>query len=78
LFTESVILKDFTIRYLEKIFEEERARIIELTTLTAKQRYLNLMKKAPNIFLAVPLQHAASYLGIKAETLSRIRRKTIS
>lgn len=75
LFAESVILKDFTIRYLEKVFEEERARIVELTTLTAEQRYSKLMSKAPNIFLEVPLHHIASYLGIKAETLSRIRRK---
>lgn len=78
LFSESVILKDFTIRYLEKVFEEERARITELTTLSAEQRYVNLMFKAPNIILEVPLQHIASYLGIKPETLSRIRRKTIS
>lgn len=78
LFKESIILKDFTIRYLEKVFEEERSRIVELTTLTAEQRYLKLMNKAPNIFLGVSLQHLASYLGIKAETLSRIRRKTIS
>ena len=78
LFEESVILKDFTIRYLEKVFEEERTRITELTTLTAGQRYLKLMNKAPNIVLGVPLQHIASYLGVKPETLSRIRRKTIS
>ena len=78
LFTESVILKDFTIRYLEKVFEEERSRIVELTTLTAEQRYLKLMEKAPNLILEVPLQTIASYLGIKPETLSRIRRKIIS
>ncbi len=78
LFAESFILKDFTIRYLEKVFEEERARITELTTLSAEQRYINLMSKAPNIILGVPLQHIASYLGIKPETLSRIRKKIIS
>lgn len=78
LFSESVILKDFTIRYLEKVFENERARVTELTTLSAEQRYLNLMLTAPNIFLQVPLQYIASYLGMKPETLSRIRKKTIS
>lgn len=78
LFEESVILKEFTISYLEKVFYEERARIEELTTLTAEQRYLKLLDKAPNIFLHVPLQHIASYLGIKPETLSRIRKKAIS
>lgn len=75
---ESDTLKDFTIRYLEKVFEEERARIKELTTLSAEQRYRNLLNNAPNIILHVPSQHIASYLGIKAETLSRIRRRLIS
>lgn len=75
LFAESIILKDYTIRYLEKVYEEERARINELTTHTAEQRYIKLMDKAPNIVLTVPLKHIASYLGIKPETLSRIRKK---
>lgn len=74
MFAESIILKDYTIKYLEGIFAEERARITELTTLTAERRYLNLMDKAPKIILTVPLQHIASYLGIKPETLSRIRK----
>ncbi len=78
LYTESLMLKDFTIRYLEKVFEEERTRILDLTTLTAEQRYIKLMNKAPNIILGVPLQNIASFLGIKPETLSRIRRKMIS
>jgi len=78
LFENSVILKDFTIKYLEKVFQEERARIEELSTLTAEQRYLKFFNKAPHIFLNVPLQYIASYLGIKPETLSRIRKKTSS
>lgn len=78
MFAESVILKDFTIRYLEKVIEEDRIRMAELSTLTAEQRYLKLLKRAPHIFLRVPLQHIASYLGIKPETLSRIRKKTLS
>lgn len=75
LYAESIILKDFTILYLEKVFEEERTRGTDLATLTAEQRYRKLMDKAPNLFLTVPLQYIASYLGIKPETLSRIRRK---
>lgn len=78
LYAESLILKDFTIRYLEKVFEEERIRITELTTLSAEQRYIKLINRAPHILLGVPLQYIASYLGIKPETLSRIRRKMIS
>lgn len=43
---------------------------------TAKQRYENLFNSNPEIIKKVPLQHIASYLGISAETLSRIRNKS--
>jgi CRP-like cAMP-binding protein len=78
LYEKSITLNKFTILLLEKIFGEERNRIKELTTLTAKQRYLKFIEEQPNIFLKVPLQYIASYLGMKPETLSRIRRKLFS
>ena len=37
--------------------------------------YLDLMEKRPFIFNRVPLKHIASYLGIKPESLSRIRKR---
>lgn len=40
---------------------------------TAKQRYENLITYQPQIVKKAALQHIASYLGITAETLSRIR-----
>lgn len=40
---------------------------------TARQRYENLITIYPSIVRRAPLQYIASYLGIKAETLSRIR-----
>lgn len=46
----------------------------ELTSLTAQQRYLNLMKEHPDILKRVPIQHIATYLGIQPQSLSRIRR----
>lgn len=78
LYDRSTILKDFTILLLEKVFEEERNRIRDLTVLTAEQRYIKFICEKPNIIHTVPLQYIASYLGIKPETLSRIRRKIIS
>lgn len=39
------------------------------------QRFAYLMKKAPHFFTRVPLQHIASFLGIRRETLSRLRSK---
>ena len=42
---------------------------------TPKERYLNLLKNRPNLIHRVPQYQLASYLGIKPETLSRIRRR---
>ena len=42
---------------------------------TPEDRYREMMEKHPNIFNSVPLYHIASYLGITAVSLSRIRNK---
>lgn len=44
---------------------------------TPEDRYLEMMKKHPNIFNAVPLYHIASYLGIQGPSLSRIRKRML-
>lgn len=46
-----------------------------LITLNAEQRYLRLLREKPNLINRVPQYHLASYLGIKPETLSRIRKR---
>lgn len=43
---------------------------------TAEEKYLRLLKEFPGIVNRAPLHYIASFLGIKPETLSRIRRKT--
>lgn len=40
-----------------------------------EQRYLRLLKNNPDLLQRVPLYHLASYIGIKAESLSRIRKR---
>jgi len=52
-------------------------RIVSMQFETAQQKYLNLLKERPGIDLRVPLIHIASYLGIKNETLSRIRKQKV-
>jgi CRP/FNR family transcriptional regulator, anaerobic regulatory protein len=74
----SITQKDYTIRLFQQIQEEDRQRMNDLATLTAEQRYVKLMKDSPNIIKNVPLKYIASYLGIKPESLSRIRREIIS
>jgi hypothetical protein len=40
-----------------------------------EERYLFLLKKRPDLFQRVPLYQLASYLGIKPESLSRLRKR---
>ena len=78
LYSESIILSRYTILLFQQVIEREKTRINELSTLNAKERYLKFIAKNPNILKSVPLQYIASYLGIKPETISRIRRDLIS
>lgn len=74
----SVTQKDYTIKLFQIIQEEDRQRMNDLATLTAEQRYAKFVKENPNIIKNIPLKYIASYLGIKPESLSRIRRDYIS
>jgi CRP/FNR family transcriptional regulator, anaerobic regulatory protein len=76
--TTSLTQKDFTIKLFEQVMEEEKQRINDLSTLTAEQRYLKFIRDKPNIIRNVPLKYISSYLGIKPESLSRIRRNHFS
>jgi CRP-like cAMP-binding protein len=67
--------KDYTIRLFNSIQEEYRERINDLANLTAEQRYRKFLDRTPSIIKNVPLKYIASYLGIKPESLSRIRRE---
>lgn len=58
------------------VYNEQRA--LDMMTLSAELRYLKLMQEYPGIIQNVPLQYIASFIGIKPESLSRIRRKVIS
>ncbi|WP_299158270.1 Crp/Fnr family transcriptional regulator [uncultured Tenacibaculum sp.] len=50
-------------------------RVAELNSKSAPQRYLDLVNKHPEIIQQVPQLLIASYLGIKPQSLSRIRKK---
>lgn len=50
-------------------------RLFQFHTLSATERYVDLLNKSPHIIQTIPLTIIASYLGISLETLSRIRAK---
>ena len=46
-----------------------------LRSMNAEQKYNNLLSLYPDIFQRTTLQNISSYLGLRPETVSRIRRK---
>ncbi len=63
------------------VYENHIMKISEransLQNLSASERYLKLLDTQPNIALNTAVKHLASYLGIKPQSLSRIRKEII-
>lgn len=57
----------------EQYFTKSTQRATNLINLDAKRRYLALLEEIPFIHQRVPQYYIASYLGIKPQSLSRIR-----
>lgn len=58
---------------LNKSFITSQNRIHEAISYTAEEKYHNFVKRYPEFALRVPQAMIAAYLGIKPETLSRLR-----
>ena len=43
-----------------------------------EERYLNLLNTKPDLFSRVPHHQIASYLGMKPQSLSRIRKRLLN
>lgn len=59
----------------ERYYVLSEQRAYHLRTLSAAERYAQLLRDFPKLVQRVPLKHLASHLGISAETLSRLRAK---
>ena len=62
-------------KVMEKVFAEQQEIMSSYTTDTAEQRYLKLLKARPDLFQKIPQYQIASYVGVKPESLSRIRKR---
>jgi len=59
----------------ERLFLIKSKREQSLLNETAEQRYLNLFTERPNLIKDIPLKYIASYIGVTAQALSRIRKR---
>ncbi len=62
----------------ERAFAFSRHRALSGISKTAEERYLELLDRYPNIVNRVPQRMIASYLGMSAEFLSKIRKRLAS
>lgn len=60
---------------MEKILGANQENLAIFKNSTPKERYLHLLENRPNLLQKVPQYQLASYLGMKPETLSRIRKR---
>lgn len=58
-------------------FISSQKRIHSAISLTAEERYEDLVKTYPSFVLRFPQNMIASYLGVSPETLSRIRKNAV-
>jgi len=62
-------------KVMEKVFAEQQEIMASYTIDTPEQRYLKLLKLRPDLFQKIPQYQLASYIGVKPESLSRIRKR---
>ena len=75
---EALALKDprwiqFGMKCLKTALLKKEERILTFGKLKGKARYARLIKEKPDFVQHIPVQFLASYLGMKPESLSRIR-----
>jgi CRP-like cAMP-binding protein len=78
LYDECPDLERFARKIAEHYFLEKEKKEIEIVLLDASQRYVLFKKEFPTLEQLISQFHIASYLGISATQLSRIRRQFLS
>jgi CRP/FNR family transcriptional regulator, anaerobic regulatory protein len=74
---KSELFKNFFLVMFEKSISSATLRANDLAMLNAEQRYQKMIENQPHFIQNIPLQYIASYLGIKPQSLSRIRKQVI-
>lgn len=59
----------------EELLAKQQINFNEFKTSSPEQRYLNLLQKRPDLIQRIPQNQLASFLGIKPQSLSRLRAR---
>lgn len=74
-YQKTTIGNEFGRKNMEFVLLNRAKREMDLLTKTAEERYWDLISDRPNLIQQIPLKYIASYLGITAQALSRIRKR---
>ena len=61
----------------EELLVKQQINFDEFKTSSPEKRYLNLLQKRPDLIQRIPQHQLASYLGIKPQSLSRLRTRIL-
>jgi CRP/FNR family transcriptional regulator, anaerobic regulatory protein len=75
LYSKDLVWQNLSRYFIERYYIDVQERLISLLSLSAFERYEQLLQKYPDIEDRVNLGHIASYLGIRQETLSNLRKR---
>ena len=64
--------------FLEEQIANKQMKYDDFIKLSPEERYQNLQKNSPDLLNRIPQYLIASYLGIKPESLSRIRKRILN
>jgi len=78
LYTKHPRFESFCREGMEQMMGAQQAATSKFIVSGPKERYLQLVRERPKLINRVPQYQIASFLGIKPETLSRIRKKIAS
>ncbi|MDN5627752.1 MAG: Crp/Fnr family transcriptional regulator, partial [Weeksellaceae bacterium] len=59
----------------ESLYVKKMKREQSLLEDSAQKKYEDLLKEQPELILNIPLKYIASYIGIRPQSLSRIRKQ---
>lgn len=75
LVSEYPVFNNFLRVMMEQTIKGLTGKSMSMTLLPPEERYLQFIKYRPKVVERVALKHIASYLGVKPESLSRIRTR---
>jgi CRP-like cAMP-binding protein len=74
----SLVSSHLGLHIAQQLFLSRARREKDFLTLSAEDRYKRLLEKDPEVVQRIPGNKVAKYLGVQAESLSRIRKSIIT